>query len=362
MNIFRILSSNDGSINEPNVSSFLAYLLNPNEDHGISGLLLQELLNEFLFVDNDFLQKIKFDNRITDLSKYSGYSVNIVPEMTVNLNGEGKKKRRDIDILIEIIEDRTKEILYAICLENKITDASISKKDSQLEDELSGLQNYYQESDLNPEIYVVYLTPYPSEISSYSFDKLEYTKKCHLYWDKHEHSIFNKLIKIFKDEENGLVDPINNQSSYLIKSFLSFIKTNFKSYVEERKEIQEKKSYGKPVIDLLNDFVDTLEYDKDYPVASIKNKFSAYVLEVSGLELNNGTRNAHITLATVNDRNRAHYGVKKFDDERKNIFYYTDESRKNLRRFHPQQHENVEIYYKNGDETEVIYSCELQEV
>jgi len=29
MNIFRILSSNDGSINEPNVSSFLAYLLNP---------------------------------------------------------------------------------------------------------------------------------------------------------------------------------------------------------------------------------------------------------------------------------------------------------------------------------------------
>jgi len=34
MNIFRILSSNDGSINEPNVSSFLAYLLDPNEDHG----------------------------------------------------------------------------------------------------------------------------------------------------------------------------------------------------------------------------------------------------------------------------------------------------------------------------------------
>lgn len=42
MNIFRILSSNDGSINEPNVSSFLAYLLDPSEDHGISNLFLLE--------------------------------------------------------------------------------------------------------------------------------------------------------------------------------------------------------------------------------------------------------------------------------------------------------------------------------
>lgn len=360
MNIFRILSSNDGSINEPNVSSFLAYLLNPNEDHGISGLLLQEILNELLLVNDGFLQKIKFDNRITDLSKYSGYSINIVPEMTVNLNDDGKKKRRDIDILIEIIDDRSKEVLYAICLENKITDASISKKDSQLEDELSGLRNYYKENELSPEIYVVYLTPHPSEISTYSFDKLDYTKKCHIYWDKHENSFFNKLIKIFKDEENCLVDPINNQSSYLIKSFLSFIKTNFKSYVEERKEIQEKKSYGKPVIDLLNDFANNLEFDKEYSSSSIRNKFSTYVLTISGLELNNGTRNAHITLATVNDRNRGHYGVKKPDDERKNIFYYTDDSRKKLKRYCPQNSELVDIYFKNGDEIELVSSLEIQ--
>lgn len=46
MKIFRILSSNGGSINEPNVSSFLAYLLDPGEDHGISSLLFQELLND----------------------------------------------------------------------------------------------------------------------------------------------------------------------------------------------------------------------------------------------------------------------------------------------------------------------------
>ena len=30
-----------------------------------------------------------------------------------------------------------------VCLENKITDASINKRDSQLEDELVGIKNYY---------------------------------------------------------------------------------------------------------------------------------------------------------------------------------------------------------------------------
>jgi hypothetical protein len=221
MNIFRILSSNDGSINEPNVSSFLAYLLDPNEDHGISSLLLQELLSDITKINPDFLNKIKFNDRITDLSKYSGYSINIIPELSVNLEKKGKKKRRDIDIIIEIIDDNKSEIIYSICLENKITDASIVKGDSQLEDELKGLENYYSESDCNPEIYVIYLTPYPSNTSNNSFEKLDYDKKYHLYWDNDHNSVFNKLIKIFNNERDGLIDPINNQSSYLIKSFLS---------------------------------------------------------------------------------------------------------------------------------------------
>lgn len=362
MNIFRILSSNDGSINEPNVSSFLAYLLNPNEDHGLSSLLLQEILNELLKVDKDFLSKIQYGNRITDLSKYSGYSVNIIPEMTVLLEDNNKKKRRDIDILLEIIDTKSNEILYAVCLENKITDASISKNDSQLEDELKGLKNYYKEGNLNPEIFVVYLTPFPSDISSFSFDKLNYAKKCHLYWNNSDNSIFNKLIKIFKEESDGLIDPINNQSLYLIKSFLSFIKTNFKSYIEERQERLEKKSYGKPVIDHLNDFAATLEFDKIYSIDNIKKMFSEYVLRVSGIELHTATRNAHITLSIVNERNRGHYSVKKAEDERKNIFYYPDDSRKKLKLFNPEIVENIKIYYKNEDEIEYVSSRELIKV
>ena len=35
MNIFKILSDGDGSIKEPNVSAFLAYLLDPTQSHGL---------------------------------------------------------------------------------------------------------------------------------------------------------------------------------------------------------------------------------------------------------------------------------------------------------------------------------------
>jgi hypothetical protein len=214
---------------------------------------------------------------VTDLSKYSGFSVNILPELSVNIDYENKKKRRDIDIVVEITDNRSSEILYAICIENKIKDSSISKNDSQLEDELTGINSYYSENGVNPEVYFIFLTPSPSDVSSTSFEKLDYKKKCHLYWNNKDNSLFNKLIKIFNDENQGLIDPINDQASYLIKSFLSFIKTNFKSYVEERQEKLEKKNYGKPVIDHLNDFAKTLDFDDTFTLVSIRKDFADYV-------------------------------------------------------------------------------------
>lgn len=90
MNIFKILSSYDGSIKEPNISSFLAYLLDFNEDHGLSDLLLKSILLNFKEVNQNFFNKIK----LADLTQYD---VKINPEYSVFLGN----KRRDIDIVIE---------------------------------------------------------------------------------------------------------------------------------------------------------------------------------------------------------------------------------------------------------------------
>jgi hypothetical protein len=58
---------------------------------------------------------------------------------------------------------------------------------------------------------------------------------------------------------------------------------------------------------------------------------------------------------------RGHYHVNKADDNRKNIFYYTGESRKMIKRFKAAIDKNIPIYFKNGDEIEFIYSGELTE-
>ena len=100
MNIFKILSSYDGSIKEPNISSFLAYLLDLNEDHGLSDLLLKSIIQDFKNINIDFFSKIK-----NDLNQYE---IKINPEYSVFLDN----KRRDIDVVIEIYNETLEEPLY----------------------------------------------------------------------------------------------------------------------------------------------------------------------------------------------------------------------------------------------------------
>jgi hypothetical protein len=164
---------------------------------------------------------------------------------------------------------------------------------------------------------------------------------------------------ISNSEKDGLIDPINNQSSYLIKSFLSFIKTNFKSYIEEKTEKLERKNYGKPVIDLLKDFSNTLNSNLEYEIDFVKNEFSKYVKEISGIELLNSTRNAHISLSIVNEKNRGHLGVKRADNERKNIFYYSDDSRKKIKLFDPEINTEIDIYYKGEEGIKSVKANEI---
>jgi len=299
MNIFKILSSNDSSINEPNISSFLAYLLDPYEDHGLSSILLKEILKD-----------IKFENKETfkDIFTNPKYSILIQPEFPVKLTDESNKKRRDIDILIEVLTEN--KPIYSFCIEIKISDASIIKKDNQLEEELTGLRLHYKEDTYDPEIYFLFITDSPTPKSQDYFQKFTYEKKFHLFWRGHEHSVSEKIHGIFKLDHDGKIDPINEQSKYLIKSFLAFANTGFKSKLEEKSENNEKNNYGKPVIELMAEFANQLDINKKYTLENLRNLFSDYVFEVSKIKILVSTRNAHFTTSIINDKNRVHYNVK----------------------------------------------------
>ncbi len=333
MNIFKILSSYDGSIKEPNISSFLAYLLDLNEDHGLSDLLLKSIIQDFKNINSDFFGQIKKD--------LNQFEIKINPEYSVFLGN----KRRDIDVVIEIYYNESREEpLYSLCIENKITDNSIQKK-SQLTEELEGLRKEYKDNGWNTEIYFCFLTLEDSKKSNAEFEEFEYDKKNHLYW-KGEKSIQQKILNILESERIGEIDPISEDFKFLLKAFLSFIKTDFKSSVEEKSEKQELKSYGKTVMEYFREFANLMESDKDYKISEIKRTISDMIKKESGLSVNSRTLNCHVYATIVNEKNRLHYNVTEKNCDYKNLFFYPTENNKEIVRKYSSDVKDVNIYIK----------------
>jgi hypothetical protein len=187
---------------------------------------------------------ISQDNKIKDLStNNSSFRISVKTESRVPV----EKKSCDIDILIEIFktENMTQELLYAICVENKIKSNAASE--AQLRNEIFGLMNKYSENkDDNPKLSLILLTDGNSEKSRDSFSKwrgkeeqLKSIPDCHLIWKKSQlksderSSIFDQLSSLLVRENSGHIEAIHEHTKYTIKSFLNFIKSDFRTYKEE---------------------------------------------------------------------------------------------------------------------------------
>ena len=195
MNIFKALCNGKGSINEENTSSFLGYLLNPYEDHGMK----DEFIKRFLKLIN-----ISDDIKYTDLQDYD-----VRFEMSVI-----DKTPRYIDIVFETTN-------HIIAIENKIKKESC--QETQLEEEYNGLQNYLKDDNLkNKKIILCFLTPninnenvrkYQNNIPNENFK--------HIEWD----SIAKILEKLLEDENTAKINPINDYIKQTIKAFINFIRS-----------------------------------------------------------------------------------------------------------------------------------------
>lgn len=355
MNIFKILSADDGTINEPNVSSFLSYFLDPAEDHGISCMLLQSIIEQFLKKSEDNFKSIKSnDNSVVDLSKKSKYVVDVLSEFRVDIK-DGNKQRRDIDVLIEISEkmnNEKDELKFSIAIENKIADSSINLQDTQLEEELLGLQTYYSEADLTPEIYFVFLTPSDSAVANEKFKKLETDKKLHIFWNElGDYPSISRIInEILEKDNRGNIDPIMIETRYLLKSFISFIRSGFKSYIEEKNDMREKTNYGKPVFEYLKDYINEKEHGKELDLDELRKGFTEYIKDKTNKSLNSGTRYAKFIVGIINNQNRGHYQVTKKNMLDKSLLYYPNESdQTKVMRISDKTPADTKVYYKDKD-------------
>ena len=299
-----------------------------------SDLLLKSILLDFKEVNQNFFNKIK----LADLTQYD---VKINPEYSVFLGN----KRRDIDIVIEFYDEDKTEPIYSLCIENKITDNSIQKNDNQLKEELEGLQKEYHENEWKTEIYFCFLTLEDSNKSEQEFNTFNYEKKIHLFW-KGEKSIQRKVLQILDQERIGKIDPISEDSKFLIKSFLAFIKTDFKSALEEKSDREERKNYGKPTREHFIDFIQAYEFNKDYEKSEIRKSFTKYIKDKCNEDINQSQLSCLLYEITVNEKNRIHYNVKEDNCESRNILYYPDMANKKIVRRYSKDLKDIEVFTK----------------
>jgi hypothetical protein len=348
MNIFKILSSYDGRINEPNISAFLSFLINPQEEHGLKFSLLN-IIVEKLVKENNITNK-----RINNFLKYyTKYDVDIKPEYPVNvIETKTKNERRDIDILIEIYKDKENQEYpdIAICIENKITINALSDI-YQLQDEAFGIQKEYNEDKENTEIYFILLVPEKTTKIMQSFDFVNNMEKIIFLWKNNESSIIEFLKMILEKERYAEIDPINTEVKFIVKSFMAFINNNFKSEENLGMELK-RENYTMSIIEYLNEIYNELEYEKEYFVDEIKNRLKNIVEEKSGKKLNNTTKNCQFYRVTINDKSRTNYNIKSPYDERVNLFYYVDENnRSKIKKFNINIiQDDVNIYWLEGEE------------
>lgn len=355
MNIFKILSSADGTINEPNISAFLAYLLDPKQDHSLGCEFLLEVLANtecFKLIEDE---KNVFRSKIEN----GDYRIKIEAEQTVWPNENDDKHHRDIDVLIQISEKDSGLIKYAICLENKILSQSASDK-NQLSEEMKGLENLYKVSSPNVKLGLIYLVPEKNKKITSFFDVTATPNKKMLLWKSDDASIptiKKSLTKILTDESIGAIDPIYDSMKHLIKSFIAFINYDFKCSSEVNEIQTEKNDYGKPVREYLRDIWMELDFEKEYDADDIREKLRLLVEKVSGKKLNKNTELCQVYRATVNNPVRVNYHVKTPDDAG-NLFYKSGDKLKKFDLSHASI--DIVIYYRQKGDVKKMTVGELK--
>jgi hypothetical protein len=135
---------------------------------------------------------------------------------------------------------------------------------------------------------------------------------------------------------------------------MNFITTGFRSYKEEKEMSNEKTNYGKTIREFYNEAHEELNEEKSYSIKELMDIVSKKVYSGSGKNIKPGTNRAHITWFTINEKNRCHHNTKSPVDDTINLFYYTDSSKKLLRKLDfNNPPEAAKIYWRDDSTNEI---------
>lgn len=251
-NLFRIIKSEKNELKHSNV---LAWLFNPNENHGLGSKFLEEFV--FSTIPKYHIENVNFQ------------SLYLLDFQNVEVRREWKK----IDILI-IIKSSDKGKSLVIPIENKIRARESKTQLGQYYSDCTQVFNEYEYS-----IVPIFLTP---EGENPSDENLDTWNVCS-YED-----LLQVLEHTFEDNQSIL----NHQVRFFISNYLTLLRRNImeedKSIIELCNRIYEK--YGK-AIDLINQYsvvtnnviryknalIEVIEKKSDLGLVKTEDKYKNYL-------------------------------------------------------------------------------------
>lgn len=303
MNIFKILANGDGSINEPNVSAFLGYLLDPYQDHGLGYMFIESFLNKVIDEDNlkfqDYEYKVYLEQAFKDNDKAGKQKEIVDIVICLYLKNEGKgKETKFINSVIN-----KSELEHVFLIENKINP---SDRNDQIKNQLENFNKTLDKLKIQcKSIYSIYLTP-DDDKNILAFKEFTQKEKSrHLFWkyknenESQDDDIVSLLKNLLNSDANFERDPINEYIKYTLKSFIQFINCGFKSELEEKRirkkdgsytQIQQELNERFSVFEKLKNLKNFLEIklkldDKSLQIVDYRPKDPALIIYISDLSI-----------------------------------------------------------------------------
>lgn len=194
------------------MSAMFAYLLNPNQDHGLG----RKVINSFLKLSN-------IDNIYKDFIEDETIKFQIDLEVPYRHNNKGNS----IDIQIKILDSSYNE-LHRIIIENKIKQGAANPKQLNLYYE-AVINDKDNDDSFNLEeknLSVIFLTPKPNKGLKDEFKNLDIKNKAWLRWnseEKEKTTIVKLIQNILKLEQEATISPINEYMRHTLKAFTYYI-------------------------------------------------------------------------------------------------------------------------------------------
>jgi hypothetical protein len=251
MNIFEILCYGDGRVNEPQMSSVLAFILDPTAPHGYKYVPLCKFIESFYSAAEHTLNYLGLKNK-DDIQKWINRFESIQLNLEVTSRNE-ERKRRDLDLVIRFYERKNENPKLIFILENKINDGASAGNSTQLTEQYNFFRSALEEeigSDaFQIPIIFIYLTPKSVEAPEMKCSKIQWDNfeqlnikatahdlsfKINYVWGKEgaalnpAQSISNILSDILYDERIAKINPGSGHSDLLFRSLIKFIDNNFK--------------------------------------------------------------------------------------------------------------------------------------